>query len=78
MQIMKGTWQKYAFWTIVANGGLKAISNPQGIKLAFSSPNELLASIFGLIMFGLFFGSLFYGFGKLLVGISLIFKKKTQ
>jgi len=71
MKLLKGVYQKYIFWSIIGWGGLKAVTEPQSIKLAFSSGNEFLAATFGLIVSGILIGSIIYG-------ISRIFKKKPN
>jgi len=71
MKLMKGDYQKYIFWSTIAWGVYHGFTQPQSIKLAFSSGIELFAAVFGLVLEGVLIGSIIYG-------ISRIFKKKKE
>lgn len=61
----RNDWLKFIFWTTILGGVIHGVSEPQSIKTAFSSFSEFVVSTFSLILMGIVFGSLIYGFSKL-------------
>jgi len=65
---MRKIWSKFVLWTTVVIAIVKGLGHPQEIVSAFSSIDEFIASLFGLILFGVITSTFIFGLWYVFAG----------